>query len=131
MQAWTFSLLSSFVTVSQVFFFYISYNTYMMLVGVLVRPSDHDPDFIAFQSQNKSCNEAVTKFEEAAKLRKAAIIRTAMGEEWRRVMTNVPFRSAFLHLCFVCLFSCCLLLFIKPVFMIIFFSPWGCFLILI
>lgn len=62
-------------------FFYISYNTYMMLVGVLVRPSDHDPDFIAFQSQNKSCNEAVTKFEEAAKLRKAAIIRTAMGEE--------------------------------------------------
>lgn len=53
----------------------------MMLVGVPVRPSDHDPDFIAFQSQNKSCNEAVTKFEEAAKLRKAAIIRTAMGEE--------------------------------------------------
>lgn len=53
-----------------------------MLVGVPVRPSDHDPDLIAFQSQNKSCNEAVTKFEEAAKLRKAAIIRTAMGEEW-------------------------------------------------
>uniref|UniRef100_A0A3Q4N634 Baculoviral IAP repeat containing 5a n=1 Tax=Neolamprologus brichardi TaxID=32507 RepID=A0A3Q4N634_NEOBR len=30
---------------------------------------------------NKSCNEAVTKFEEAAKLRRADIIKTAMGEE--------------------------------------------------
>nr|CBN81233.1 Baculoviral IAP repeat-containing protein 5.2-A [Dicentrarchus labrax] len=30
---------------------------------------------------NKSCNEAITKFEEAAKLRRADIIKTAMGEE--------------------------------------------------
>lgn len=40
-----------------------------------------DPDFIFFHSQNKSCNEAITKFEEAAKLRRADIIKTAMGEE--------------------------------------------------
>merc|ERR1712035_7226 len=30
---------------------------------------------------NKSCNEAITKFVEAAKLRRADIIKTAMGEE--------------------------------------------------
>ncbi|XP_071402566.1 baculoviral IAP repeat-containing protein 5a [Centroberyx affinis] len=30
---------------------------------------------------NKSCNEAITKFEEAAKLRRAEIIKTAMDEE--------------------------------------------------
>ncbi|XP_041819069.1 baculoviral IAP repeat-containing protein 5a [Chelmon rostratus] len=30
---------------------------------------------------NKSCKEAITKFEEAAKLRRADIIKTAMGEE--------------------------------------------------
>lgn len=34
-------------------------------------------------SQNKSCNEGITKFEEAAKLRRADIIKTAMGEEWQ------------------------------------------------
>lgn len=32
--------------------------------------------------QNKSCNEAITKFEEAAKLIRADIIKTAMGKEW-------------------------------------------------
>ncbi|XP_034716881.1 baculoviral IAP repeat-containing protein 5a [Etheostoma cragini] len=30
---------------------------------------------------NKSCNESISKFEEAAKLRRADIIKTAMGEE--------------------------------------------------
>uniref|UniRef100_G3P5A3 Baculoviral IAP repeat containing 5a n=1 Tax=Gasterosteus aculeatus aculeatus TaxID=481459 RepID=G3P5A3_GASAC len=30
---------------------------------------------------NKSCNETITKFEEAAKLRRAEIIKTAVGEE--------------------------------------------------
>ncbi|XP_037320460.1 baculoviral IAP repeat-containing protein 5a [Pungitius pungitius] len=30
---------------------------------------------------NKSCNEAITKFQDAAKLRRAEIIKTAMGEE--------------------------------------------------
>ncbi|XP_029934263.1 baculoviral IAP repeat-containing protein 5a [Myripristis murdjan] len=30
---------------------------------------------------NKSCNETITKFEEAAKLRRAEIIKTAMDEE--------------------------------------------------
>lgn len=31
--------------------------------------------------QNKTCNEAVTKFEETAKRKRAAMIKTAMGEE--------------------------------------------------
>lgn len=39
--------------------------------------------FHSLHSQNKSCNEAITKFEEAAKLRRADIIKTAMGEEWQ------------------------------------------------
>lgn len=39
--------------------------------------------FHFLHSQNKSCNEAITKFEEAAKLRRADIIKTAMGEEWQ------------------------------------------------
>ncbi|KAM6951823.1 baculoviral IAP repeat-containing protein 5a [Aplochiton taeniatus] len=30
---------------------------------------------------NKRCNESITKFEEAAKLRRGEIIKTAMGEE--------------------------------------------------
>lgn len=33
--------------------------------------------------QNKSSNEAITKLEEAAKLRRADINKTAMGKEWR------------------------------------------------
>jgi len=42
---------------------------------------DTDPDFISFCVQNKTGNEAISKFEEAAKLRRADIIKTAMGEE--------------------------------------------------
>lgn len=126
MQAWTLSLLLFYNSISVCLFVFltISRNSYMILVAVFVRSSDHDPDFNAFQSQTKSCNEAVTKFEEAAKLRKAAIIRTAMGEEWRRESWRMFLSDAFLHLfcsAFVCLFSCCLFLFIKPVFIIIAF----------
>lgn len=39
--------------------------------------------FHFLHSQNKSCNEAITKFEEAANLRRADIIKTALGEEWQ------------------------------------------------
>lgn len=40
--------------------------------------------FHFLHSQKKSCNEAITKFEEAAKLRRADITKTAMGEEWQK-----------------------------------------------
>lgn len=42
-------------------------------------------NFVSFHSQNKTGNEAIAKFEEAASLRRAAIIKTAMGEEWSRM----------------------------------------------
>lgn len=57
----------------------ITLTTPTWCLCVTVRPAD--PDLISFHSQNKSCNEAITKFEEASKLRRADIIKTAMGEE--------------------------------------------------
>lgn len=49
--------------------------------------------------QNKSCNEAITKFDVAAKLTRADIIKTAMSKEWveNKVSANVAEKKDFIQ----------------------------------
>lgn len=56
-------------------YFYVF--SYQQVIQIMKFWTDSD-----FHSQNKRGNEATAKFEEAAKLRRAEIIKTAMGEEW-------------------------------------------------